>query len=90
MPNRNYLKGVRKERKIVNEAREKGMVAFRSAGSHSPIDVCIIDLKNKTITFVQSKPDSWPDWGKKNYEDKDLSGILKGLNGYFKVLYRVM
>ena len=40
-----YQKGADRERKIVNRAREKGHIAFRSAGSHSPIDVCIIDKK---------------------------------------------
>ena len=43
--NKNYLKGVRKERKIVNIARNEGKLAFRSAGSHSPIDVFILDKK---------------------------------------------
>lgn len=50
-----YQKGADRERKIVNRAREKGHIAFRSAGSHSPIDVCIIDKKARVITFVQSK-----------------------------------
>ena len=55
MPNKNYRKGYRKERQIVNEARERGCIAFRSAGSHSPIDVCIINKKYKTIQFLQCK-----------------------------------
>lgn len=58
MPNKNYLKGVRAERALVNEAREQGHISFRSAGSHSPIDVCIIDRVNKKISFIQCKPDS--------------------------------
>jgi Holliday junction resolvase len=58
MPNYHYNKGVRKERKIVNEAKAEGCIAFRSAGSHSPIDVCIIDIDNGFIRFVQSKGDS--------------------------------
>ena len=53
--NKNYLKGARLERKLVNTAREKGMIAFRSAGSHSPIDVTIIDPKNKRVRFIQAK-----------------------------------
>lgn len=58
MPNKNYIKGVRKERKLVNDARDRGHVAFRSAGSHSPIDVCIVDYRNKVIHLIQAKPDS--------------------------------
>jgi len=58
MPNKNYRKGYMKERKIVNTARAKGHVSFRSAGSHSPIDVIIIDDKKQLIWLVQAKPDS--------------------------------
>ena len=58
MPNANYIKGIRKERKLVTEARNKGKIAFRSAGSHSKVDVCVIDLKAKTICFFQCKPDN--------------------------------
>jgi len=83
--NKNYQKGVRKERKIVNEARDKGFISFRSAGSHSPIDVCIIDKKGKIIEFVQAKP-------------KDMSQKLKehieagqvDLNGNFLVSFKVL
>ena len=41
MPNKNYLRGYSKEREVVNEFRKKGFVAYRSAGSHSIIDVTI-------------------------------------------------
>jgi Holliday junction resolvase len=39
----NYQRGYEIERKIVNEQRKSGNVAFRSAGSHSPIDVAYVD-----------------------------------------------
>jgi|TARA_Y100000296_G_scaffold85617_1_gene122073 Holliday junction resolvase len=67
MVKRNYLyqKGVRKERKVVNGAKEMGCIAFRSAGSHSPIDVTIIDIYSKTIRFIQCKSDSMPESAKK-------------------------
>lgn len=39
----NYSRGYEIERKIVNDQRNNGCVAFRSAGSHSPIDVVYID-----------------------------------------------
>ena len=55
MPNRNYIKGVRKERAIVNEARAKGLISLRSAGSHSPIDVVVIDKGRKIINLIQCK-----------------------------------
>ena len=53
--NKKYEKGVRFERKLVNEAKAQGKIAFRSAGSHSQIDVCIIDTNKKEIEFIQAK-----------------------------------
>ena len=85
MPNANYIKGVRKERQIVNDARDVGLIAFRSAGSHSPIDVCIIDLKGHTITFVQSKPESMSDNKK-----RALEAQFKELNGKFDCSFKVV
>jgi Holliday junction resolvase len=58
MPNQNYNRGRRKEYAQVHKAREKGNLAFRSAGSHSPIDVVEIDFNAKVIRFIQCKPDS--------------------------------
>ena len=58
MPNKNYLKGIRKERKLVQEFRDKGCISARTAGSHSPIDLFAIDKKARVITFIQAKPDS--------------------------------
>lgn len=84
MPNKNYLKGVRKEREIVNFARESGLISFRSAGSHSPIDVVVIDIKNKQITFVQCKPDSMSENKK-----KEIEASMKDLNNQFNVFFFV-
>ena len=84
MPNKNYQKGVRKERKIVNDARDLGMISFRSAGSHSPIDVCVIDEKEKKIFFIQCKPESMSDNKKKLLEEE-----LKFLNDEFIVSFQV-
>jgi hypothetical protein len=39
MPNNSYLRGVRLERELVNLGRAHGWIAYRSAGSHSCIDV---------------------------------------------------
>jgi Holliday junction resolvase len=70
MPNKNYIKGVRKERECVNQARRQGKLAFRSAGSHSPIDVVVIDKKQKLIEFIQCKPDTMNDYARHNIEQE--------------------
>ena len=80
MPNANYIKGVRKERKIVNEAREEGLVSFRSAGSHSPIDVVIINSKIKLIKLIQCKPYSMSGAAKLRLMEQ-----LGKLNGVYQV-----
>lgn len=85
MPNKNYIKGVRKERKIVNQARENGHIAFRSAGSHSPIDVCIIDRKERKIYLVQCKPESMSEKKK-----QEIVKELGDLYGNFVVDFRVV
>ena len=58
MPNKNYLKGRRKEYKIVNKFKEKGLIAQRTAGSHSPFDVIAINPKERRIFLVQAKPET--------------------------------
>ena len=66
----NYQKGARKERVIVNRHRKLGRLAFRSAGSHSPVDVFVLDPKSKTIFLIQSKPKSMSENAKhKIYDD---------------------
>jgi len=76
MPNYNYNKGVRKERKLVNVAKSAGLLAFRSAGSHSPIDVVIIDKRERVIKFIQCKPDNISERNKDILiqEQSDLNG----------------
>jgi Holliday junction resolvase len=59
MPNKNYIKGRRKEYKIVKQEKAKGRIAFRSAGSHSCIDVVSIDTEHRKIFLIQSKPYTW-------------------------------
>jgi Holliday junction resolvase len=85
MPNRNYLKGVRKERQLVNQAREQGLIAFRSAGSHSPIDVVIINMEKEEIRFIQCKPDSIS-----QPEKARLEASLKHLNDFFSCSFEVV
>ena len=84
MPNRKYEKGRRKEYKIVHEERDQGRIAFRSAGSHSPIDVVSIDILRKTIWLIQSKPDTYS----KGQTDK-LKEQNKDLNNMFVVVFDV-
>jgi Holliday junction resolvase len=86
MPNYNYNKGVRKERKVVNEAKEEGCLAFRSAGSHSPIDVCIIDWQHNEIRFVQCKPETMSERNKQ----KILDDLIELNTQEFKVSFEVI
>jgi hypothetical protein len=46
MPNNSYLRGVRLERELVNLGRAHGWIAYRSAGSHSCIDVTLVREKD--------------------------------------------
>lgn len=84
MPNSNYQKGVRLERKIVNEAKEAGCIAFRSAGSHSPIDVVIIDHKRAMIRFIQCKTGKYAEKEKKK-ADEALNYLKQPYQVFFEV-----
>ena len=86
MPNKFYLKGIRKERKIVNQARKEGKISFRSAGSHSPIDVAIIDIQSRKIRFIQCKPDNISD----NQRKKLLDEFKYLINAAFLVSFEVL
>jgi Holliday junction resolvase len=48
-----YKKGADFERKIVNAFRKMGCTALRSAGSHSPVDIVVI--QDKEILLIQCK-----------------------------------
>lgn len=85
MPNKNYVNGVKKERKLVNQARASGHLAFRSAGSHSPIDVFILDKEAKIIRLVQCKPSSMSD----NKKDLLLDSLIK-YAGDYRVIVEVL
>ena len=86
MPNKNYIRGRRKEYQITKKYKDLGYeIAQRSAGSHSPIDVFAIDKETKTIMLIQSKPDSMSDNAKKKIIDEH-----KWLNGQFKVIFEVV
>ena len=85
MPNKNYVKGRRKEYAIIKELRETCEVAFRSAGSHSPVDCIGIDTKRNTIWLIQAKPDSLSQRARKALEEDN-----KELNGTFEVRFLVI
>jgi Holliday junction resolvase len=85
MPNPRYIKGRAKEQKIVRDARNRGYIAFRSAGSKSPIDCTVIDMKHKQITFIQAKPDDFPESQKLKLEAQ-----MADLNNTFKVFFKVL
>lgn len=55
MTNNSYKRSVKRERQLVNEARDEGLIACRSAGSHSPFDVWIIDHAKKQVRLIQVK-----------------------------------
>jgi Holliday junction resolvase len=81
-----YKYGVDYERKLVKKAKERGLIAFRSAGSHSPIDVVIIDQANMKVWLLQCKYGrSYTEADKKKELDK-----LLYLNGFYKVETKVM
>ena len=85
MGNKQYRKGSDYERKVVNENREMGCIAFRSAGSHSPIDVIVINPVNRTIQLIQCKVG-------KSYTQKfkeSLKEQYSFLNGTFEVTFEV-
>ncbi|MCK9371342.1 hypothetical protein M0R04_15620 [Candidatus Dojkabacteria bacterium] len=80
MPNKNYIKGVKKERKIVNEFRDMGFLSFRSAGSHSKIDVFCLNHYDMVIHLIQCKPDSMS-----NKKKQKLLDDLKKYEGFYTV-----
>jgi Holliday junction resolvase len=57
MPNSNYLRGVRFERKLKKQWEAEGYLGIRSAGSHSFADLVLVDPKNADVPtiFVQCK-----------------------------------
>ena len=85
MPNKNYIKGRKKEYKICKELRMKGFdIVQRTAGSHSPIDVIAINKSLRVIKLIQAKPD--------NYTQSQINKLLlenNWLNNAFRVVFEV-
>ena len=55
MPNNSYLRSAAKERSIVNDLREQGYWAARSAGSKSPWDVWAFHPLSGEVRLIQVK-----------------------------------
>ena len=85
MPNRNYVNGRAKEYRIMNVAKKEGKIALRSAGSHSPIDVVVINILEMKINLIQCKPKSMS----QNKRNDIINENIK-LNGLFKVNFVVV
>ena len=83
MPNKNYINGAARERKIVNLFRSAGCMAFRSAGSHSACDLVAVNFFAKEIYFIQVKPKSMSDNKKNRIEQEN-----NHLNGNFKCHFK--
>lgn len=82
--NTNYKRGQRKEYKIMHKERGDNKIVLRSAGSHSPIDVISIDLAERVIKFIQSKPDDYPEKERLKLLDENSR-----LNGQFYCKFEV-
>lgn len=83
-----YRKGADYERKLVKEAREQGKLAFRSAGSHSPIDVCIVDVETGVIQLIQAKTyDTTLSDGSENAEERRFKEEWVPYNGHYYVSF---
>jgi len=85
MPNKNYQKGRRKEYKYVKLMKDKGFIAQRSAGSHSPFDVIAINPETHQIKLIQCKPDSM-----NSAQAQKIRNENKKLNGLFLVSFSVV
>lgn len=82
MPNKNYVRGRRKEYRICDSLKKEGYdIVQRTAGSHSEIDIIAIDRKTQTIKFIQSKP--------KNFNANAILERMYWLNGAFNVKFEL-
>lgn len=85
MANKYYIKGIKKERKIVNDEKALGRIAFRSAGSHSPIDVVSIDTDMMIIRLIQAKTNELSE-----FEKKKIFSEMNKLKGIFEVQFLII
>ena len=75
--NKNYINGVRRERRIMKKLEQEGWFCVRSAGSHSPIDIIammpFVDYKKKLENGI-IKEEQYDEYGisKVNFMKQDL------------------
>jgi len=79
MSNKNYIKGRRKEYKVMADERAKGNLVIRSAGSHSCVDLISIDVTARVIKFIQCKPDdiTQTEIDKLQYQMRELNNVYR-------------
>ena len=86
MPNKNYIKGRRKEYKICEQMIKEGFkIAQRTAGSHSPFDIIAIDPGTRQLRLIQCKPDDM-----NSHQQQKIRDENKDLNGVFEVRFSVI
>lgn len=82
-----YQQGRRKEYAVCKQLRGEGYdIVFRSAGSHSPIDVVAIDIEGRRVKLIQCKRNL----SKGMMEvDEALKNKIEGQMIRLEALYRV-
>lgn len=75
MARTNYQRGYEIERKIMEELTGRGFLVFRSAGSHSKID--ILGIRKDRIVAVQSKRTKEFSWSVYRKEVEAIQEIIR-------------
>lgn len=91
MSRTNYQKGADKERRIINHFKKNGCLAFRSAGSHSIIDVVVVEPNSKVIRLIQAKTTTKAGHKSKLYKPEKERILNEGnkLNGTYEVRFEL-
>jgi Holliday junction resolvase len=87
-----YKQGRAKEYMLCKKLREEGFdIVFRSAGSHSPIDIVAININDRVIKLIQSKRVLSQTMNTVNEQLKaKLEKEFSNLNAIFNVYFNVM
>jgi len=68
MPNKNYVKGRKKEYQIKQQLEREGFIVLRTAGSHGFADLIAISEEKGLIRFIQCKP--------YNFSESSVSNLM--------------
>jgi hypothetical protein len=82
-----YQRRADRERRILNKFLEKQWIGSRSAGSHSIIDIWVLNPERHQIYLIQSKLN-----GKENLSRPERERILtegRKLNGTYEVEFQL-